>query len=357
MTDSMASGVRTLQAFLEAPESKSRHAWEDQGAALSANHSLSVTFRHSGWKRERRLVVEALRRTDQPESRLSCFAACGTYSYVLRSLEDPNVYRIAGSACHDRFCLPCAKDRSNSIALNVLDKIVGKQVRFLTLTLKATDAPLADQLDHLYDAFQTLRRRAFWKRRVTGGVAFLECKWIARTAHWHPHFHILIQGKFIPYQRLKSLWYEITGDSYIIDIRLVRDSRHASGYVTKYASKPFNSSFIARPNQLDESIVALKGRKLVVTFGTWRSVILTRPVATGTWEHVGTLDSVITRAAHGDKRSAAILASLTDRDLSGLYARAPPLPADPPPAPPPMHQLTWFGVWLSTGTYLYPQDP
>ncbi|KKM66401.1 hypothetical protein LCGC14_1481560 [marine sediment metagenome] len=355
MTDSMASAVGSLRTFLEAPESKSRHAWQDAGAAIDVQHSLSLSFRHSGWKRERRLVVEALRRTGQPESRLSCFAACGTYSYVLRSLDDPTLYRIAGSACHDRFCLPCAKDRSNSIALNVLDQIVGKQVRFLTLTLKATDAPLPDQLDRLYDAFQTLRRRAFWKRKVTGGVAFLECKWIARTGHWHPHFHILIQGKFMPFQNLKSLWYEITGDSYIIDIRLVRDSLQASRYVTKYASKPFNSSFITRPDQLDESVLALKGRKLVVTFGTWRSVLLTRPVATGAWEHVGTLDSIITRAANGDLSSAAILASLTDRDLSPLYARAPPYVVDPPPTPPSFHQLTWFGVWQRAGAYRYPQ--
>lgn len=350
-----AENLRTLCAFLDAPETKSRHLWQREGAALSVNPSLSVAFRHSGWARLRRLVVESLRRTGQPNSRIASFADCGSHSYVLQSVENRELYRLAGSACHDRFCLPCAKERSHAIALNVTEQLVAKQSRFLTLTLKATDQPLDVTLDRLYAAFQTLRRRAFWKRRVTGGVAFLELKWIERTHHWHPHFHVLIEGRFIPYQRLKSLWYEITGDSFIVDIRLVRTSSEAARYVTKYASKPFNKSFSDRPNQLDEAVVALKGRKLVVTFGTWRGVILARHVSEGAWEQIGTLDSLLSQAAYGDETVRAILASITNRDLTDLYARAPP-PCDVKlPERPPRRQLTWFGVWSKDGTYRYPE--
>lgn len=359
--------LRTLSAYLDAPETASRLAWQDQGARLSVNPSLSVAFRHSGWARLRRLVVESLRRTAQPETRIASFADCGSHSYVLQSIENRKLYRLAGSSCHDRFCLPCANERSHAIALNVIEHLVGKQSRFLTLTLKATNDPLAVQLHRLYAAFQTLRRRAFWKRHVTGGVAFLECKWLQGTRHWHPHFHILIEGGYMHYQRLKSLWYEITGDSYIIDIRLVRTSAEAARYVTKYASKPFNSSYVNRPDLLDEAVVALKGRKLVVTFGTWRKVILARHVSEGAWEQIGSLELLVSQAAHGDETVRAILASITNRDLSELYARAPPPPplnlvsdsltrpghldADGKP-----RQLTWFGVWSATGTYRYPVE-
>lgn len=361
-----ADNLQALSAYLDAPETASRHAWEREGARISVNPSLSVAFRHSGWARLRRLVVESLRRTGQPETRITSFADCGSHSYVLQSVENRNLYRLAGSSCHDRFCLPCANERSHAIALNVTEQLVGKQSRFLTLTLKATNEPLHVTLDRLYAAFQTLRRRAFWKRRVTGGVAFLECKWVTKTRHWHPHFHVLIEGRFMPYQRLKSLWYEITGDSFIIDIRLVRTSAEAARYVTKYASKPFNKSFVNRPDLLDQAVVALKGRKLVVTFGTWRGVILARHVSEGAWEQIGSLDSLLSQAAHGDHEVRAILASITNADLSELYARAPPpeparvitdsltrpgnLDADGKP-----RQLTWFGVWSATGTYRYPE--
>lgn len=361
-----ADNLQAFVSFLDAPETALRHSWQDQGARLSVNPSLSVAFRHSGWARLRRLIVEALRRTDQPETRIAAFADCGSHSYVLQSLENRELYRLAGSSCHDRFCLPCANERSHAIALNVTEQLVGKQSRFLTLTLKATDQPLAVTLDRLYTAFQTLRRRAFWKRRVTGGVAFLECKWVTKTCHWHPHFHILMEGRFIPYDRLKALWYEITGDSFIIDIRLVRTSAEAARYVTKYASKPFNKSYVNQSNLLDEAICALKGRKLVVTFGTWRGVILARHVSEGAWQQIGTLDSLLSQAAYGDHDAQLILAALTTSDLTELYARAPP-PEPPTPnvksLPPPRHldvdgkprQLTWFGMWSATGTYRYPE--
>ncbi len=353
ITDPMSANVRALRTYLDSPETKSRDATDRQGAVLSSNSSLSVAFRHSGWARERRLIVESLHRTEQPQSRIEQFATCGQQSYVLRSLDDPTNYRIAGSSCHDRFCLPCANDRSQTIALNVCDQIKGKRVRFLTLTLKASLLPLRQQLDRLYDSFQTLRRRKFWQQAVAGGVAFLELKWNAHNDHWHPHFHMLIQGNFLPYQQLRAAWLEITGDSYIVDIRIVKDEKQATCYVTKYASKPFNSSYVNRPGRLDEAITGLKARRLVITFGTWRGVILTRHVSDTAWEHVAPLETIITRAANGDNESRVILAALTDRDLSGLYARAPPPPPEPRPAPPSVTQLTFFGTWNRNGSYRY----
>ncbi len=362
-----ADSRQALVSYLDRPEIASQQAVEDQGRHLTGNPSLSIAFRHSGWSHLRRLVVESLKRTAQPETRIAGFADCGSHTYVLRSLEDPTLHRLAGSSCHDRFCLPCANERTHAIAMNVTEQLVGKQSRFLTLTLKATNDPLLVTLDRLYAAFQTLRRRAFWKRRVTGGVAFLECKWVEKTHHWHPHFHILIEGAFIPYQRLKSLWYEITGDSFIVDIRLVKTSQEAARYVTKYASKPFNKSFVNRPHLLDEAVVTLKGRKLVVTFGTWKNVVLARHVSEGAWESVGSLDDLLSRAAYGDVDAREILTSITTRDLAELYARAPPpqpvhtltetmtlprhLDADGKP-----RQLTFFGTWSATGTYRYPND-
>ena len=58
---------------------------------------LGVVFRHSGWQRHRSLVYAALRRTRQPIHRIAAFEQCGARAYVLQSVADPNVYRIAGS--------------------------------------------------------------------------------------------------------------------------------------------------------------------------------------------------------------------------------------------------------------------
>jgi hypothetical protein len=46
-------------------------------------------------------------------------------------------------------------------------------------------------------------------------------------------------------------------------------------YVTKYASKPLNTSFANSPALLDEALRALKGRRLCLTFGSWYGTPLT----------------------------------------------------------------------------------
>ncbi|KKK66622.1 hypothetical protein LCGC14_2962250, partial [marine sediment metagenome] len=315
-----------LNAYLDAPETQLRDAITSQRAALDASASLSTTFRHSGWQHNRSLVLDALVRTKQSTNRRDEFCQCGSHAYVLRNVDNPTEHRIAGSACHDRFCLPCGQERSQAIALNVLEAISDKQVRFLTLTVRSQDEPLTDLLDHLYVSFRKLRATAFWKRRVSGGVALLEIKRNVSDNRWHPHFHCLVEGSFLPQQDLKRIWHRITGDSWIVDIRLVRAAREAAQYVTKYACKPLHKSFLHQPASLDEAVVALKGRKLCVTFGSWRGVTLARTIAEGAWENVGTLEGWIADAAHGDEHAATILASLTDSNLPELYARAPPKP-------------------------------
>jgi hypothetical protein len=319
------------------------------GERLDHNPPLATIFRHSGWKEDRRRVAESFSRTGQSFSRQSAFQFCGAHAYVLRSIDDPSVYRIAGSSCHDRFCVPCANERSRSIALNVLDFAKDRRLRFLTLTLKATGQSLAGKIDGLVSAFQALRRRAFWLKRCFGGVAFLELNYNEKNGEWHPHYHILVEGNYLPQQALKSLWYEITGDSFIVDIRAIRDASVATRYVTKYASKPLNHTFLHIPDRLDEAVESLKGRKLCLTFGTWRGLSLSPTPCDGAWEHVASLEAVIEKASHGNTEARAILDSLSDTDvtplLSEAFQRGPPKPLPVPV----VEQLTFFGVWNADG--------
>ncbi len=331
-------------------------ALADTAAPIREPHLLSVCFRHSGWQGDRIRIYEAFHRTHQPHARQANFEHCGAHAHILQNLEDPTVYRIAGSGCHDRFCLPCANERSRAIALNVIDVLKQRTLRFLTLTVKSNAEPLTELLDKLHTSFQKLRRTKLWKKCVTGGVAFLEINWSPDKQRWHPHFHILIEGSYLPYPQLRNLWHAITGDSFVIEIRIVHDSTHAARYVTKYASKPFNKTFIAIPKRLDEAILALKGRKLCVTFGSWRGITLLDKPSDGAWQDVGTLQRFIERAAAGHQHSRQVLQSMTDRNLDSLYARAPPLPPTGPNQSIPDPQATWFGVWKENNAWSYPSS-
>lgn len=340
---------------LEALESDRQDDIVRAGRRTQIDSRAAVVFRHSGWQRPRSLVASALQRTDQCKSRTRAFADCGAQAFVLRSLDDPSQYRIAGSSCHDRFCLPCATERSCVIGGNVLELIKGKPIRFLTLTIKTTHEPLAGSLDKLYKSFQALRRRRIWRKHVTGGVAFLEVKWSPDARRWHPHLHCLVQGSYIDKSRLSRSWHEITTDSFIIDIRRPPNDAAVTRYVTKYASKPFNNTYLNRPELLDEAILALAGRKLALTFGTWRGAKLTGSSIDGCWEPVAALETILNRAARGHAQSRFILECLTNRKLDDFLPRSPP-PLDlPEPKQEPLKQLTWYGTWNRDGTYVNPE--
>ncbi|NIM50454.1 MAG: protein rep [Gemmatimonadales bacterium] len=315
----------------------------------------TVSFRHSGWARTRRAVYDSLRRTCQPPHRQYEFLHCGAHAYVVKSTDDPPRYKLAGSSCHDRFCLPCANERSRAIALNVADATKGKTLRFLTLTVRSQRESLANRLDHLYNSFQKLRRRRFWTKRVTGGMAFLEVKWSSVSQRWHPHFHVLVEGRYLPYAELRKYWYAVTADSHVIDIRLIRDHRKCTQYVTKYCSKPLNKTFTRLPEQLDECVEALKGRKLVVTFGDWRGLVVARKLDGEKWEYVDSLQHLFERAAHQDAEALAILRALTDAPLTPFLIRAPPEPKPATAPVPNQKQQTLFGTWERNGTFRLPE--
>lgn len=284
-------------------------------------------WRHSGWKADRDRVYRSLQRTGQPSHRIDEFETCGDRVYVLQNKTDDSRFTLAGSGCHDRFCLPCAQCRSRLIARRVIAKIEGSEARFLTLTLRTGAEPLADSLDRLYTAFAALRRSRLWRTRVSGGVAFLEIKWMPETQRWHPHLHVLTQGLFIPHGDLKAEWHRVTGDSTVVDIRLARNLAKVGEYVTKYASKPFNSSFLADDDRLDEAVLALKGRRLATTFGDWRGYPLTLPDDDREWHVLGTLQQVAWQAQQGDSVSRSAMASLDPKLLDDLLPdeRSPPV--------------------------------
>jgi len=282
----------------------------------------SINFRHTGWAHDRRRVYDALRRTSQSCNRLHDYSSCGAHAYVFQSVQDPDIYTLGGSTCHDRFCLPCGRERSRVIAANVKTRIAGKPARFITLTLKSTTEPLAELLAKLTRDFTALRRSALWRKRVTGGVAFLEVKWFESTQRWHPHLHCLVQGRFIPRQDLSKLWHKITGTSMVVDIRIVEDERQCTHYICKYASKPLDRTVVVNPPRLDEAVLALKGKRLCMTFGTWRGYKLTEAPESGEWIQLGTLSEIITRAEHGNVEAKTALDAL--RVEYAPSTRAPP---------------------------------
>jgi hypothetical protein len=221
--------------------------------------------------------------------------------------------------------------------------MAGSPCRFVTLTMRTNCLPLSDQLDRLYAAFGILRKSKLWKTTQTGGIAFLEVKRSKNGENWHPHFHVLTQGKFIPVTRLSQIWLQITKDSHIVDVRLVKHTASAVQYVTKYASKPLDSTIFQSEVQLDEAMTALHSRRMVITFGGWRGLNPTDSPNPAAWERLDTLENMLIRASRDDADAARIIYKLCGAQAASLICAASIVNPRPPPedSPTPIAQLTF----------------
>jgi hypothetical protein len=267
-------------------------------------------FRHSGWRLTRQRVYESLCRLHVGGTRLEKFCHCGGAAYVEISPSAGTV-RLTANYCRDRCCVPCGAARSAQVTRSLVREAAGKTVRFLTLTLRHSRTPLTDQISRIYRDFSALRRRSWWKDRCTGGAAVLELK-IAPDGLWHVHLHCLVLGSFMDQRELSRQWHAVTGDSWIVDIRKVHNEE-AIRYVASYTGKPLDSSIYASPDRLDEFIAAIKGRRLVNTWGCWSRIDIDAPdpEAPTDWVAVGRLVDLINDAERGDKWAIRLLDALS----------------------------------------------
>lgn len=80
----------------------------------------------------------------------------------------------------------------------------------------------------------------------------------------HLHFHFLVYGPYIAQAALSRAWLNLTGDSYIVDIRKAQSPKDAVRYILKYLSKP--------PAHVSIKSTAawawlMKGRRKMATYG------------------------------------------------------------------------------------------
>lgn len=280
----------------------------------------AVSFRHSGWERTRERILDALMNTAQSENRIKRFDSCGSMTWVYRNRTDPRQFKLVGGYCRDRFCTPCAVAKAHLIRDNIMVHIKDKRVIHLVLTLKTEGHDLTWQLDNFLRCFTLLRQTSLWRRCVAGGAAFIELKWNPGSNRWHPHLHILFEGRYLPHDQLSPLWSRITDGSYIVHLKEVPNEEALARDVAKYAGKGVTFSVISDPDRLEEAIIALNGRRVCMTFGCWRKFRLLATERDGDWEPMCSLDSVITRATGKDPAALEILRYLLGTRPNDIFA-------------------------------------
>lgn len=249
-------------------------------------------IRHNGWAAGRAKIWAALTRSGTSRATLDRFAECGS-GLTVHYNPHTDAIKLGCNCCRNRWCVACGVERSAKMAANLRAQMKLDTCRFITLTRRHSHAPLADQLDSLYAAFAKLRHRGWFKATIAGGAAFLELKTSEKTGLWHVHLHLIVTGNYIDQRELSRQWLACTIDSAIVDVRSIPTNEDVARYVTKYVTKPMDSNTLNDQDRCIEMIVNLKGRRLCLTFGTWRGLKLTEgePPAAG-WIMIGTISQL-----------------------------------------------------------------
>jgi len=142
----------------------------------------------------------------------------------------------------------------------------------VSLTVK-NGPDLGERHEHLSSSWAQLmaRRRKprtlSTLREVSGGVGSVEFTNIGNG--WHPHIHVLVLASELPSQTaLRAEWEQITGDSFICDVRPIGDLVGGFCEVFKYAVK-FSE---LTPADNWHAFRVLSGRRLLTSFGCFRGV-------------------------------------------------------------------------------------
>lgn len=161
--------------------------------------------------------------------------------------------------CERSICPECARRHAAKLreswerAMLALSIPGGWRWRLITLTLRVSGDIGADYA-RLRDSWGKLRDR--WKRRY--GKSIAGCAAFEIGANGNVHVHLLALTPWIDQRALSVEWLAITGDSSIVDVRLVqrgiRDGlRECTKYITKIGDR--------EPAELARVYAAMRGKQ------------------------------------------------------------------------------------------------
>lgn len=281
-----------------------------EATRLPSATAIESRFRHGGWWADRERMIVALRAAAVRPGRLERFMACGG-DCVAEWSRSRNCHRLRANYCGDRFCVPCATARGVKVRRRI-EQLIGKAAPLaMEFTLRATDRPLIEQLNDLLAAFVRLRHSRLWKGAVSAGCAVIEIKKGKGSGLWHPHLHVIAIGGYMPQKELSRAWSKASGGSPVVWIKRVENPEKVIGYITKYATKGWTAEVAHDPAALLESVIALRGRRLVSVFGKWVGAGLDQEdLGAADWVVIGRLDRIWAAAHDGEAWASGVILSL-----------------------------------------------
>jgi hypothetical protein len=212
-----------------------------------------------------------------PEAADKLARCCATFRHVTCGQHTVKSYPTF--RCKKLFCPDCAAERAARLSSQIEAKLIEVlktnkgRLCFLTLTLKNTPT-LEGGLRKLKNAFTKFRRRKDFKKHIKGFFGAFEFTFNPKTKDFHIHLHLIVlRGAFWSQEEISKLWREVTGDSFIVDIRDVRNTHAGVKELCKYIAKPLD--LVKMPIDKFREVVELKrGTRMFVSGGCFYNVKL-----------------------------------------------------------------------------------
>lgn len=159
---------------------------------------------------------------------------CGHFHRLFYMKDGPKYYvSTFRCRCKSMACKHCSTLWKRNLMNNLEKFLERKTIRFLTLTFRYTEGMDMDMLykkaNKDWNYFLLIMRRRYHKK-------FQFVKFLEFTKNLAPHFHILIDC-YIAKDIIQDVWYEVTGDSYKVEISRKKSHRSCYSYALKYATK------------------------------------------------------------------------------------------------------------------------
>ena len=228
------------------------------------------------------------------KTRCASLLDCRTRAWFVRNLETGHV-RVGSNSCRLRWCPMCSKAKAAYISDVVTDWIHDiKSPKFLTLTLKHSDSPLEHQVTSLYKFFKKWRERRDVRKILHGAIWFFQVVRSPKSDQWHPHLHMVVDSGWFPRDLISDTWLAVTGNSKIVNIKVIRDEKKVAAYVARYCSRPCNLENLSDGDRI-EIVLAMHGRRLCGSFGTAKSLKLRQPDKPDIkkWQKIGNWSTVV----------------------------------------------------------------
>lgn len=299
-----------------------------QALETSAREILPSDYQHLKFDKHRAELSSAIglyARQDMAHQtdKVYTLLECRHYAWFARNTDTGKVKVIANS-CHLRWCPVCAEVKRMQIKTAVAQWLrTVKKPKFMTFTLKHSKESLSDQIKRLYKAYRLFRQHKFLKKKQRGGVWFFQLKRSEKTHEWHPHLHVVVDMDYINKVEIQDEWLLVTGDSFVVDVRAIKDPGKVVDYVSRYCAKPCN---LANFTDADQDTVAnsLFGRRLCGRFGTGNQCRFKpeKPIDFAKWERVISWTDCVLNRTIDTGLNAVLRAWSTGGELDNGTAKA-----------------------------------